>query len=244
MSKVDDPIAVVSLIKKISEQLKKCRSFEEAAQLYNSLLYAEFRDSVVLTRTFATVPFQELPQENKQFVEDLAERTHVSNLLGDRTLVLTLMGTTGTDTAWNNRKSSKGHVGIPLVSSAFIEEIPMMSRLLKELGLDLGWIDSTDSEIISKMFGKVSGVFYVDDAKTTVDKRNRKIIAAQDFVSNHDVKTVFGIGSGYVQTSTFAVNINFLRETADKSTIEKFVPVFNQLKIDTLDLVWGKRIFA
>ncbi len=244
MTKINDPVGVLNLIKKVSEQLKKSRSLEEAAQSFNSLLYGEFQDSVVLTRTFVTVPFRELPLENRQFVERLAEGAHVANLLSDNTLVLTLMGTMGADTAWNSRKSSKGHVGIPLVSSAFIEEIPMMSRLLNELGLDLSWIDRTDSEIVSDAFGKPGGVFYVDDAKTTVDKRNRKIIAAQDFVTKHDVKTVFGLGSGYVQTPTFAVNINFLRDTADKATVEKFVPVFNQFRIDTFDLVWGKQIFA
>ena len=48
---------------------------------------------------------------------------------------------------------SKEHMGIPLISSAFVGAIPMISRLLKELGVPLDWIDSHDSEIIKKTVG-------------------------------------------------------------------------------------------
>ncbi len=63
-------------------------------------------------------------------------------------MVLSLLGTRGEDMRWNDRRNSQGHVGIPLVSADFIDAIPMMSRLLKELGLDLNWIASDDTESI------------------------------------------------------------------------------------------------
>ena len=83
--------------------------------------------------------------------------------------MLSLLGTSGVKPAWNDRRQSQGHVGIPMVSAAFIEAILMMSRLLKQLGVRLDWIASHDSQIITKVMGEMSGVFFVADAATEVD---------------------------------------------------------------------------
>ena len=110
---------------------------EESAQVLMDLLYERFSESIILTRLFATVPYGKLPAANKQFVDNLANSAGITDLIKDTTLVLSLLGTRGKEPEWDNRRSSQGHVGIPLASADFIDAIPMMSRLLKELGLDL-----------------------------------------------------------------------------------------------------------
>ncbi len=199
----------------IRQGITGAKSFEEVAQHYTTTLYKELDESIALIRLFATVPYGQLPLHNKNFVSNLAESKGISQSIHDQTLVLSLLGTSGEEPAWNDRRNSQGHVGVPLVSAAFIEAIPMMSRLLKQLGLGLDWIDRGDTDVVKHTMGSMSGVFFVPDATSEVDHHGRKIIAAQDFVTKYRIKTVFGWGGGYLGSSIFYVTIIFLREFLD-----------------------------
>ena len=185
-----------NLQNKISEGVRGTGSFEEAAQKYTTIISQNFKGSIVLIRLFATVPYGNLPLQNKNFVDKLANSKGVGQMIHDQTLVLSLLGTSGVRPDWNNCKNSQGHIGIPLVSAEFIDAIPMMSRLLKQLGMGLDWIDSNDTQLVKHTIGSISGVFFVPDAATEVDLKGRKIIVAQDFVDTYNVKTVFGFGGG------------------------------------------------
>ena len=228
---------------KLRETVSELGSFEEAAQHYTTAMYGTFKDSIVLVRLFATVPYEQLPKQNQAFVDGLASSKGVGKSIHDQTLVLSLLGTSGEMRTWNDPKDSQGHVGIPLVSAAFIDAIPMMSRLLKQLGLGLDWIDSDDTDLVKHTIGSMTGVFFVPDATSEVDHQRRKIIAAQDFVKAHKVKTVFGFGGGYLGTSTFAVTIMFLRDAIDETKARQFAAGMAFFKAITADLV-KKRIFG
>lgn len=206
----------------ITKRIPNIQSLEEAAQHYTATIYEHFEESIVLIRYFATVPYEELPPRNKEIVTDFARSKEVSQLLHPHTPILSLLGTSGMRPEWNHRKQSQGHMGIPLVSSVFIDAIPMMSRLLQELGIGLDWLDSHDSKIAEKTMGVISGLFFVPEAANEVDKRGRKIIAAQDFVAKYSVRTVFGFGGGYIGTKSMVVTIMFLREVIQKKQAELF----------------------
>jgi hypothetical protein len=196
-------------------------------------------------RLFLTIPFETLPQGNKQFVTTLANSAGISDLITDKTLILSLMGTRGQNPDWNDRRKSAGHVGIPLASSEFISSIPMMSRLLKQLGVDLDWIDRTDTGIVSgHNLSRFGGMFYVRDAKEEIDRRGRKIIAAQDFVANYGVKTVFGFGGGILAGEEFVVVIAFTRETINRSTLEPYMSIINSCKIAAMEPLIQGRFFS
>ena len=235
---------LVDLQNKISGQVAGNTALEDAAQEYMSILYETLSESIILARLFATIPFEELPEPNKEFVANLAQSAGISELVKERTLVLALLGTRGAKPAWNDRRNSQGHVGIPLASSDFIDKIPMMSRLLKQLGAGLDWIDTNDTELVARTFKDMSGVFFVHDARTEVDNKGRKIIAAQDFVEEEKVKTVFGIGGCYLGTSLFFTTIVFVREFLDKNIVERFMLQANKFKTATLSLVDDRRIFT
>ena len=218
------------------ETIRGVASFEEVGQKCVDILYEAYSDSIILARLFTTVSYGELPGSNKQFVDNLARSAGIVPLMTDRTPVLSLLGTRGLRSEWNDRRLSKGHVGIPLASGAFISSIPMMSRLLKQLGLDLAWIDQWDTKIVAeKNLSKFSGMFYVNDARTEVDTQGRNVIAAQDFVEEFDVRTVFGFGGGYLQAETFVVLIVFTRESIQQDIIQPFTTVINAFKIATLE---------
>jgi hypothetical protein len=233
-----------SSLKKLQEKMnpiiKAETSFEEAAQKNTTCVYDEFKEAIVLNRLFLTLPYSVLPDQIKTFVDRLASVKKIGHLVEDQTLVLTLLGTSGVEAGWNDRSKSQGHIGIPLVSAEFIEAIPMMSRLLKQLGLGLDWIDSKDTEVVKKTIGSMSGMFFVPDAKTEIDQKGRKIIADQNFVTNYQIQTVFGYGGGYLGSNSIFVNIIFLRETLDKRVVDQFASVMSFFKNITRDLLKDK----
>jgi len=147
---------------KVDSQVQQAKNLSEAAGALTREVYNQFSDSAVLARLFVTVPFDELPPTNKQFVQNLAKSAAADKALKNTTPVLSLLGTAGRDADWNSPSKSKGHLGIPLISSAFVGAIPMISRLLKELGVPLDWIDSHDSEIIKKSWRSTARRFIVD----------------------------------------------------------------------------------
>ncbi|OGV59140.1 MAG: hypothetical protein A2X49_02270 [Lentisphaerae bacterium GWF2_52_8] len=233
-----------SLKAKIEEKLHKCATLEEAAQNFLSVLYDEFAASTILIRLFATVRFKNLPAQNQDFVSALAKAKGVFPLINEKTPVLSLLGSRGRMAKWNDRRKSAGHVGIPLVSKDFLDSIPMMSRLLKELGVEINWIDAGDTKIVVKTRGNAAGVFFVLDATSAEDSQGRKIISAQDFVEEYNIKTVFGFGGEYGVCDTFITTIIFTDETIDKSQAEQFMFLINMFKSATTSLALKGRIFA
>lgn len=234
---------IIELQNRIKDLENKSTCLADAAQQYMSCLYEKMEESIVLARLFATIPYRMLPDINKEFVMALAHSKGVGNQVGDDSLILSLLGSRGANPQWNDRRGSEGHVGIPLISSSFIDEIPMMSRLLKQLGAGISWIDKDDTALVIDTFKSISGVFYVKDAKAEVDKKGRKIITAQDFVKKEKVETVFGFGGGFAQNRLFFSTIIFLRETIERDIAEKFMLQASKFKIATMEHVVSGRIF-
>lgn len=218
------------------------KSFEDMAQECVSILHDEFKDSIALTRVFLTVPFDELPASNQQWVRGLAEKTGVIDRLRPETPVLSLVSTAGAEKDWNDRRASQGHVGIPLVSSAFINNIPMMLRLMGQITGSLHWLDTQDWEEQRKIMGKFSGIFFVPDASEEKDEMGRYVIAGQEFVKQYGIKSVFGIGGGYEQ-GAFTVMLVFTRELLDKAKAVAFLPPFNTFRSITAPYTMDKTIF-
>jgi hypothetical protein len=103
-------------------------------------IYERFEESLVMARAFLTVPYQILPERQRKFAANLARTVHMEDDLGPNTPVHSLIASRGRLTEWNDPRRSRGHIAIPLLSEAFVSTIPMMSRLLKEFGLPLTWV--------------------------------------------------------------------------------------------------------
>lgn len=233
---------VTHLWKEIEPRVKQAKSLEEGAQALAAGIHSSFDESVVIARVFCTVPFEDLPQANKDFVKKLVESAGVAEVKGT-TPVLSLVGTHGQEEGWNDRRRSKGHVGIPLISSAFVGAIPMISRLLKELGVPLDWVDSHDSEIIRNALGGDAGLFFIDDAAEAMDHEGRKIIVMQDFVSKYNVKSVFGVGHAY-DNGQMIVCVVFCCDAFSRDVAERFVILASTFKTNTESLVEQGKIFS
>ena len=223
--------------------LRDRASLEEAAQSLVELIYDRFNDSVVLVRFFATIPYRLLPASNQDVVRALAIAKKVEDRLTEHTPVLSLLGTCGSRVEWNDRHQSQGHLGIPLVSAAFIEEIPMLACLLKQLEFDLECLDSQHTEFSQRSLeGGVTGLFYVEDAASTTDNRGRLVIPAQDFVAEHGIKTVFGLG-GLYHSGTFFTVVAFTRDLIERSAITRYAPLVMTIQVTTTTLDRERRYF-
>lgn len=233
---------ITQLWTEVEPRVKQSKALEEGAQALTTALHTQFQESVVLARVYFTVPFGTLPASNKTFVQNLAQSAGAASDLKAATPVLSLIGTAGKEADWNDRRKSKGHIGIPLTSSAFVDAIPMISRLLKELGVPLDWVDTQDPEVVKKM-DRAAGLFFVENAAEATDHQKRKIIPAQDFVSGYDVKTVFGVGGGYAG-GHIVVIVLFCRDLVPRGAAERFVALRDAFKGNTSSLVETGKIFS
>ncbi|RMF65124.1 MAG: hypothetical protein D6743_08365 [Calditrichaeota bacterium] len=198
---------------------------------------------MVVARVFLTVPFGDLPKGNREFVQNLANSAGAGDALTEGCPVLSLIGTYGQERDWRDRRNSKGHVGIPLISSAFVDAIPMISRLLTEFGVPMDFLDSRDPDVLIETIGKKTGLFFVEDAGKAMDAQGRKIIAAQDFVSGYNVKSVFGIGGAYDSGQLFVVVV-FCRDAFSRTTAEEFLTLASLLQNQTNALANNQKIFT
>ncbi|MET0386421.1 MAG: hypothetical protein ABW321_10705, partial [Polyangiales bacterium] len=192
-------------------------SLEAAAQDFAALFAREF-ESVVLARVFAVLPLKSLPEREREFA-----RVFVNDdqRLGVSTPVLTLLGSAGRDASWHGRNTSKGHLAIPLLDQRFVQGAPMIAKLLSDLDIDLKCLDDGRPIATRQMLGGRNGTFYVPDAQVARDDRGRSIIPARDFVTQHQVRTVFGMGGAYTDGGLVAA-IVFTGELLDRPVIERF----------------------
>jgi hypothetical protein len=224
------------------EQLPRVPTFEQAAQEVTEALYSAFRPSLVLVRMFITVPYRRLPADIQRAVSDASQAQGVRDLLKPDTLVLALAGTAGRGLAWNDRRGSRGHRGIPLISSHFVSSTPMVARLLQQMGVGLDWIDTSDLSLFDHSVA--SRLFYVPDAAMTVDAQRRKVIPDQDFVRAHGVKTVFGVGGSFIMSqSALMTLIGFCSEPVPKGIASWFSTITTQLMARTLSTVQAGALF-
>ncbi|MCZ6872873.1 MAG: hypothetical protein O7G88_04995 [bacterium] len=216
---------------------------EEAAQEVAAALHTQFDESVVLARVYATVPVAELPEANHSFVRELVASAGAATNLRPTTPVLSLIGSHGQEAVWCDRRNSQGHVGIPLISADFVSAIPMIARLLHELGVPSDWVDSHDSDMLIKTIGRSTGLFYVERAADAVDHDGRKIIVADNSVSDYRVHSVFGLGAAYPSGQMLAI-IVFCRDYVSRAAAECFLALTNLFVSQTTSLATEKKIFT
>ena len=237
------PAQIRDHVKDVRSRVEGRRTLAAAAQALADTVFPAFEESLALVRVFATVPFGDLPGANQGFVRSLLRERPQTPPMPGTTPVLSLMGTRGIKPEWNDRMMSRGHVGIPLASAAFVDSIPMIARLLSEFGLAIEGMDDGGARIVRSKVGNLSGMFYVADARTEMDDHGRLIISAQDFVEEHGVRTVFGFGGAYMLERSYVTVILFAREPIAAERARELAPLSSALKATTMRLVDQGRFF-
>ncbi len=227
----------------ILEGCRRDTHLQEAAQHCAGILYEQLQSSAVLVRVYATQRLAELPAEYKAFAEQFAYLTGDAGVLRPQMPVLCLLGSRGDLPHWNDPGRSRGHLAIPLVSARFVERIPMVARLMHDMGLGLDWLDTADADIVVEKLGAVAGVFHVEDAATEVDSQGRLIVPAQDFVAAHEIHTVFGLGGTYL-SGMFVSFVVFTRETFPRARTQAFATLLTAFKNATRRLAANRAVFS
>jgi len=129
---------------------------------------------------------------------------------------LTLMATVGSTGSWNSRHLSRGHRAIPLPSPEIVEKAPMISQLIKDLGLDVSQVIDPTPDIVKELAGKRHGVFHVEHALGSP-----YIPAQEEFVVRHGIKSVLGFG-GMLHTGDLFAVILFATVQVPASTADRF----------------------
>lgn len=232
---------VTKLRARLDEELR-CPSLAESAQRFTEILYEEIRESAVLFRLFVTVPFDALGETERNFATRLARSRRVVDQLKDDTNVVCLLGTAGKEARWNDRHQSEAHLAIPLTEASFIQTIPMVARLMSDMGTGLEWVDKQKTRIVVKSIGRMARVLYVDDAAAAQTADGFPLIPDREFVAANGIKTVLALGGAYLSGSIVTV-ILFTNEATEQRHVEKFMPLINTFKTATMKLVAEKRFF-
>lgn len=193
-------------------------SMEETSSRIIRYLYENFctkptgEKSCALIRLFKTHSYEDLEPE-------LAESAR--NMLGDYPCLpaikcMTLLATAGEQTQWNSRHTSAGHKAIPLASESVVAQMPMISQLIGQLGLDIKTAIDPDPNLLLEIEQRKYNVFYVPEA---IDSPH--IPARDSFVIPFGIKSVLGFGGLLPSGNLFAI-IMFLKVTIPHSTAQMF----------------------
>lgn len=213
-------------------------TMEDAARdivehLYETLMGNEkpTEKACALVRFYKTHRLGSLDEQRKRFVG--AERMEA---LSHNTPCMTLLATRGDEPEWNDVALSRGHQVIPLRDRQAVSELPMVARLVQQLGVDLGPIFENDGTLIFQDAQRNCNVFYVDEALGSP-----YVPAQVDFVAKHGIQSVLGFG-GVLPTGDFFAIILFAKVKILPSVCDLFKTLAMAARVAMLPL--GRRIFA
>ncbi|MEG4026016.1 SpoIIE family protein phosphatase [Microcoleus sp. S13C4] len=191
---------------------------EEASNRIVRYLYENFctkptgEKSCALVRLLKTHPYEDLEVELAEYARSMLD--HYPPLPAMK--CMTLLATVGEQTEWNSRHKSVGHKAIPLASESVVAQIPMISQLIRQLGLDIKTVINPDPNLLVEIEQRKYNVFHVPEAIGS------PYIPAQDsFVIPFGIKSVLGFGGLLPSGNMFAI-IMFLKVQIPISTVQMF----------------------
>ncbi|MBK5275778.1 MAG: hypothetical protein JJE30_12085 [Desulfuromonadales bacterium] len=191
---------------------------------YDGLVDADGERAAALVRFYKTHPFHDLDIELQGFARVLLGGEPPSSDMK----CLVLLATAGDKTEWNSRKISRGHQAIPLPSEEAVNQAPMVSNLITQLGIPLGMVLRPEPELLLDMEQKTYNVFHVPEALGSP-----YIPAQQEFVTPCGIRSVLGFGGLLPSGEMFAV-IMFFKVPVSRETANLFKTISLSVKMAVL----------
>jgi hypothetical protein len=170
------------------------------------------QNACALVRFYKTHPYEDLNGELRGFAQGILGHPPQSPDMK----CLILLATAGEKADWNSRAASAGHKAIPLPNEAFVSQIPMISRLVNQFGLDVKAVIQPDPNLIADLEQRRYNAFHVAEAVGSP-----YIPAQKDFVVPLGIRSVLGFGGMLTTGELFALilftKIQVPRETADRA---------------------------
>lgn len=214
-------------------------SMEDTANEIVRALYGELADgpdgekACALVRFYKTHAYDDLDASLQGFADGILGDTQAPPNMQ----CLTLLASAGDEPEWNSRAKSSGHKAIPLPSEDFVAMIPMVARLVGQLGLDVSAVLRPDPALMVDLEGKQYNVFHVAEAVGSP-----YIPAQEDFVIPHGVRSVVGFG-GLLSSGALYVVILFAKVSIPRETAERFEALALDVKA-VVERFAGKAVFA
>lgn len=213
-------------------------SLEEVARRIVRHLHEQFIDpetggrACSMVRFYKTHPFGDLDDDLREFA-----RRRLGGVPGSPTMqCLVLMASAGERPEWNSRKSSVNHRAIPLPSEKIVASSPMISQLIRQLGLELSAVLEPDPDILLDLAQRTYNVFHVPEALGSP-----YVPAQEDFVIPFKIRSVLGFGGMLPSAELFAV-ILFSKVFIPRQTADLFRTLALSVKVALLPF-GGGRIF-
>lgn len=222
--RLSDAVAICTTLR---HSTKDALSMEAAAQAVVRHLRTAFVDpetgkpAFVLARLFQTEELQHLPA-------DLRERATHDGPLTESARVLTLLATEGDLPEWCDRRRSQDHQAIPVSSPELVANAPMISALIRGLGLDVDAVvtGATERDVLRADFD----VFHVQEAE------GAESVPGQQFVREHGVRSVLGFGGVLPSGHVFSV-VMFSRVAIPVETARLFRTIAVSVKLALMPFV-------
>lgn len=179
-----------------------------------------FRDSLVdrdgtpacpLVRVYKTHPFKDLDRDLQQFARRIDPS--VDSIPDLRCLVL--LATEGDRPEWKSRHLSVGHRAIPLTSARAVAQAPMVSQLIRQMGIEISDVIRPEPGLLLKTRDQVYDLFYVAKAPGS------PYIPAQNFVENAKIESVIGFG-GLLASGDLVATILFSKVPISEEVAGQF----------------------
>jgi hypothetical protein len=210
-------------------------SMEEVANRIVRYLYENCLDpntgqsACALVRLFKTHLHGDLPKG----LQEAARGILKGDAIARATKCLTLMATAGDEPQWNSRDGSTGHKAIPLVDEDFVKQIPMISRLIQQFGLEISTVLEPMPGLLIDSERKIHStfIFHVPTALGS-----QYIPAQNEFVVPYQVKSVLGFG-GLLPSGNLFVTIMFAKTWVPQETANlfKWVSTYTWLALTAFD---------
>lgn len=218
---------------------RNASTMEAAASEVTSYLYNCFRDPTTqkslcaLIRCFTTHPYEHLPPPLQSIAaQGLGDAAPAPGLR-----CLTLLATNGDQPAWNDRHASLSHQVIPLPTTHVLEQAPMISQMILQMGLELSQVVEPASTLRTDAARRSFQVFHVENAP------GHPFVPAQhDFVGPAGIQSVLGFGGMLTSGEIFAV-VMFSKVHISRETAQLFRTLALNVKLVFLPFS-GRRIFA
>lgn len=214
----------------LREAASEAKTMEDAAEGVVRYLYQNLVDgdrgerACALVRFFKTHAFGDLDPELREFARGALD----GDDLADDVRCMTLLATAGDLPEWNVRGESAGHRAIPLPSTAMVRRFPMISRLVEQLGIDIGDVVSPDPGLIADLEQRSFNVFYVPEARGSP-----YIVEQEGFVEAYGIRSVIGFG-GVLPSGNLFVVILFTKTPVPSRARDAFRSLALSVKLAVL----------